>query len=228
MASRYTDADKAKALEVLKAEGLTAAAKSSGASKSTVLRWARAAGLDPADYADRSTEQNRQAAEASAAARRRTMLENRAKVSDLLLERLAPKSAAILADRLDEDAELTDRLRDAETKLEMAIIALEACGTPPEGADIEERKRYADARKQARAAVQDAMLIRRAWADSRIAIRDLVGILTRALGDHLSLEGEAAAAAAADTDAGLVVVFTAPRPDRKRPADVITLEPTTK
>lgn len=224
----YTADDKAAALEVLKAEGLSAAARSAGCSKSTVIRWARAAGLDPADYADRSTAQNEAAAAASVAARRVTMLERRAELSDLLLDSLAPKAAAIIAGRLDEDAELTRRLDDATTKLEAAIMALEVAGTPPKDAGTDELKRYAALRKEATAAVKDAMLVRSAWSDARIDVRTLVGVLTRALGDHLALEGEAAAVAAQDNVDGLVVVFTAPRPDRKAPADVITLEPTTK
>lgn len=221
----YTDKQVAAALDVLKEKGLSAAAASAGCSKSSIIRWAKAAGLDPAEYADRSTEQNAKAAAASVAARRAAMLDRRAGLSDQLLGELAPKAATILLGRLEEDEELTRRLDDATTKLEAAIIGLEVAGSPPEGADKDELKRYAEARKQAVAAVRDAMLVRRAWDDARVDVRTLVGVLTRAIGDHLNLEGDLEDLA---TGAGaFTIVLTAPRPQRggEPIPDVVTLEP---
>lgn len=220
----YTAADKAAALKVLKAEGLPAASAASGASKSTVKRWADAAGIAPSEYAERSSEQNARAAAASVAARRTAMLERRVELSDQLVGQLAPKAAAIILTRLDEDAELTRRLDDATEKLEAAIIALEVGGTPPADATPEQLKAYAAVRKQAAAAVKDAMLVRSAWSDARIDVRTLVGVLTRAIGDHLGLEGdveELAAGAGAFT-----VVLTAPRPERGEAVPpIVTLDP---
>lgn len=220
----YTAEQKAAALEVLKVDGLAAAARSAGASKSSVIRWARAAGLDPADYADRSTEQNAKAAAAAVAARRATMLEHRAGLSDRLVGELAPKAAAILLNRLDEDAELTDKVNAATEALELAIAALEVAGTPDEDATPEQLKTFAAARKQAVAAVKDAMLVRRAWADARVDVRTLVGVLTRAIGDHLNLEGDLEPL---EGGAGsFTVVLTAPRPERGEAVpELVTLPP---
>lgn len=219
--TRYSDDDRAAALEVLKAEGLPAAAASAGCSKSTIIRWARAAGLDPADYAERSTEQKRQAAAASVAARQARVVEERIALSDLLLK-LAPTAGALLLDRLEEDRRTAERVAAAEERLEVAIGALAACADPPEDATPEVRKTFAEARKDARAAVSDARLVLSAWRDSRAKVPELVGVVTRAVHDHLALEGEAAEAAT--TPAGFTVVLSAPRPDRRNRPEPVTLE----
>lgn len=223
-ARRYTAADKAAAIDVLKADGLTAAAKASGAAKSTVLRWAEAAGLDPSAFADRSTEQNARAARAAVAARRLTMTAQRVELSDTLIGSLAPKAAALIASRLDEEDRYTELILAAEERLELAVAGLLACGDPPEDATPEVRKTFAEARKGARAAVADARLILDAYRTARAKLPELVGVLTRAVTDHLNLEGEAADAAQAT--GSFMVTLTAPRPTRKAaPPGVVTLDP---
>jgi transposase-like protein len=221
---RYTDADRARAVEVLKADGLTAAAKAIGCAKATVLAWAKAADVDPSDYADRSTDQNTRAAVAAVAARRATMVKNRAALSDELIGKLAPKAAALIADRLDEEARYAELIAEAEERLELAVIGLLACGDPPEDADVDTRKTFAEARKTARAAVADARLILDAYRSGRVKVPELVGVLTRSVTDHLALEGEAQDAAAAS--GSFAVTITAPRPPRRAPAPgVVTLDP---
>lgn len=211
---RYTDEQKATALEELKANGLAAAARQSGAAKSTVLAWAKAAGLDPALYADRSTDQNAKAAAASAAVRRTTMLANRAALADTLLGRLAPKAAELIAARLEEEATLAERLAADEERLEAAILALDALGQPDDPADpatVDERKVKAKMREEARERVKDATMMLRAHRDARVKVPELVGVLTRSVSDHLALEGDAEQVAGAEA---FTVVITSPRPQR--------------
>jgi transposase-like protein len=70
---RYSDADKARALELYRSAGLPAAARSVGADKRTVLRWAKAAGASPAV----STEQAAAQTAAANAERHRIIAESR-------------------------------------------------------------------------------------------------------------------------------------------------------
>lgn len=224
--SRYSDADKAEALEVLKADGLAAAARAVGCSKSTVIRWARAAGLDPADYADRSTTQNQQAARASVAARQAAMVDRRASLSDLILERITPRAAELLADRLDEEAEVAEQVKAAAERLELAIGFLDATAEEAkaldENATTRQRRFLEEQRRQARADVDDAQAILKAHRAGRLRVPDLVGVITRGIHDHLALEGEAAEVADA---AGFTVVLSAPRPNRRNRPDPVVLDP---
>lgn len=227
---RYTDADKAAALEVLKAEGLPAAAKSAGCSKSTIIRWAKAAGLDPSAYAERSTEQNKAAAAASVASRRRAMVDRRIAISDLLLEQLAPEAAAILADRLAEERATTELVKGAAERLELAITGLGAIvglieEAKAEGSTVsaEQLANLEEQRKAARAHVTDAKVILEAHRAGRIKVPELVGVLTRAIADHLTLEGDAEAAAAHD-GTGFTVILSAPRPNRLNQPEPVQLQ----
>lgn len=222
---RYTDEDRARALEVLQADGLAAAAAAIGCSKSTVSRWAEAAGIDLAATAERSTEQKRQAAAASVAARAAKLVDRHAQLSDLLLERLAPQAAELIAERLEEDRRQAERIAEAEEHLDAAIAALAVIADVAEGADNpEEARRVArEERKGARERVLDARAVLEARRAGRVKVPELVGVLTRAVNDHLLLEGKAAEAADA-TPAGFTVVLSAPRPDRRHRPEPVVLE----
>lgn len=209
----YTDADKTTAIETLKTDGLAAAARTSGASKSTVIRWARAAGLNPADYANRSTAQNEAAAVAAVAARKLATIERRGRISDLLIGDLAPKAIAAIDRRLDEEAELDALVADAQTSLYNATVALEVLSAPPDPKDPlgpEERNAIAAARIDAREAVKSAALVLRTFQQARTKVPELVGVFTRSINDHLALDGDAADQAAASGT--FTLIFTAPRP----------------
>lgn len=197
----------AAALETLVTEGLPAAAKFAGVSKSTVVRWARKAGITAEQYAQRTDAKN--TAEATRV-RRETMLRERGELSDMLRNRLGLPAARVIAQRLERvesDEELIELAR-GRWKDAMAVETQAADFGP----DAQLQARQATARAKVDVLVAEA---------GTISTRDLVGILTRAVHDHLALEGDAATEA---QPGEVAVVFTAPRPARG-PITVVQLNP---
>lgn len=222
---RYTDAEKAAALDVLRAEGLAAAARHSGAAKSTIKAWAAAAGITPDDYATAAARSaTERATAASAAARTAATVEKRATLAELLLDRNAQRAAELIADRLTEEADAAAKVADASARLDSAILALEVLNAPDDPDDPatpEERAARQAMRKDARQAVTDARLNLLALRAGRAKLPELVGVLTRAVHDHLRLLGDLDAV---DDGAPFAITLTAPRPARQ-PLDVVTLDP---
>lgn len=168
-----------------------------GPSKSTLRRW-----LDQAedDGEDVPEARRRDQVEAAVEARRAQLLEERADLSELLVRKLAQPAVHLLANRLEEAQE--DERLVVETRARMLeALAFERQVGEDMGPDA--RK---DAAKATKAARQDLELAER----RRIPVRELVGVITRAVSDHLSLEGEEREEAATGD---LVVELMVPRPD---------------
>lgn len=213
---RYTDADR-QAVRDARAHGATleeaAATIDPPCSVDTARRWCR--GIEV--VRTEPTEKQAEAAAAARDARRAVILERRGQLSDDLLGRLSPAALALLLGRLEEQVDLAPLILEDERRLEDAILSLEALNADDDPKDPESREERAakdQLRRSARQRVMDARLILAAHRDARIPVRDLVGVLTRSLADHLTLEGEAADAA---DRVPIPVIFTSPAPDRRTP-----------
>lgn len=198
---------KAGALAILVADdgGLAKAAEYAGVSKSTVSRWAKAAGISPDQYGG---EGRKQTADATAA-RMAAVVKDRGELDELLRQGLALPAARVIAQRLqrvEADEELIEVARN-RWKDAMAVEAQASDFGP-------------DAVRQASQATAKAKVDVLVAEAGTISTRDLVGILTRSVHDHLALNGEDADVAPGEVS----VVFTAPRPER-RPLEVVQLPP---
>lgn len=168
--------------------------------RSTLQGWARGAGLE-VDVDPKKTRDTEKATEE----RLRRLDAGRAQLSELLLEKLSRPAAEEIARQLAEAQEAEEMVAAArqayQDALKMVPVARDMEKTEPGSV----KGAWATVR-QARAELAFAM-------DFRIGVRDLVGIVTRSLGDHLALEG-------LGDDAGqvgdLIVEFTTPRPDRRK------------
>lgn len=219
---------KAKAIELLGAgldpvqtrDALAELCTPRGPSLNTVKGWARAAGVDVNAENVREAEEveARRQTEAATAARLAKLQGRRQAMSEALLERLTSPSVELIADRLVEELEVRDYVQTARVGLEMALAEHRVAGevlaelqtTPKAERDDgwkDQQATATEARKLARSSVQDARLALNAVLDARIPVRDLVGIATRALADHLALEGLDADEQA---DGGIVVELTMP------------------
>lgn len=154
---------------------------------------------------------------AASEARAEQMAEARTDLADLLLRQLGRLAAAALVVRLEEQAGAAERVALAEQALDDAVVGLEALAAPDDAGDPatpEEKATKAELRKAARERVSDARLVLAAYREGRIPVPALVGVLTRAVGDHLALEGKASALPGAGA---IVVEFGAPLPDATPP-----------
>lgn len=213
-AAGYTD-DQKQQVRDARAAGATLedAAAVVGCSVDTARRWCRGIAV----VRTAATEKQEEAAALARAARRETILTKRAGLSDDLLGRLSPAALELLVGRLEEQVDLAPLIAEDERRLEEAILGLEALSVADDAKDEatrEERAVKSDLRRQARERVMDARLILAAHRDARIPVRDLVGVLTRAVADHLTLEGEATAGELAMP---VPVIFTQPQADRRPP-----------
>lgn len=115
--------------------------------------------------------------------RNRRLVEDRERLSVLILDRLSRPSAELIADRLRAEVEeVQPRIDAARVRLEQALELLD--GFSDSGPDDE-------LKKAAERQVRTARLIYEAERGFAIPVRDLVGILTRSVADHLLLEGMA-------------------------------------
>lgn len=180
-----------------------------------ILRLLEEKGALPDPAAAVAAERTRLADKRAKAAEVRSakMAEGRSELAEVLLDRLSRLAAAQLVARLEEQAGTAERVALAEQALDDAVTALEALGAPDDVADPatpEERKAKAELRKGARERVSDARLVLAAYREGRIPVPALVGVLTRAVSDHLALEGKAADLPGAGA---IVLEFGAPLPD---------------
>lgn len=177
-----------------------------GPAKGTLRRW-----LDDAEAAGEQVPEARRRADVEAAvdARRAQLLEQRAELSALLVDRLSRPALELIAHRLEEATTDEQLVADARQRY-LDAVAVERMAAD-EGE--EERKR---ASAVTRARLGDLKFA----ASMRLDVRDLVGVLTRSVHDHLALEGEASDE---DRRGDLVVELAIPRPVAA--TDVVELEP---
>lgn len=99
----YDDATKAAAVAMVRASGLAESAAEFDVPKPTLLRWAKAAGVDTADATKRSIAQNELAGAAASSRRRRLVeeaLERTAEIMAASLVRAAQVELGMLSGRL--------------------------------------------------------------------------------------------------------------------------------
>lgn len=137
--------------------------------------------------------------------------EARMVLSERLLEKLTSPAVDQIASRLEEAQkaeELVSAAREAyQDALKMVPMTRDAMA---DADPVEVRKALKEVWRvvgEARAELSFAM-------DFRIGIRDLVGIVTRGLGDHLALEG--LGVGEDETHGDLIVEHSIPRPDRPK------------
>lgn len=85
-AGRWPPETQARAVDLYTTQGLATAATETGIPKSTIRRWAKNAGVDPAASRARSTEQTRAATEASVARRAARLAEAREELTERVVE----------------------------------------------------------------------------------------------------------------------------------------------
>ena len=162
----YTEADKAKALAMLEAGGMAATHRATGIPKSTLNRWAKAAGVDLGDQARTRTKVATEAVRARAAEVKLNTVE--------LLEGHLAQAGHFLATIAGINAQAADAIAD----LDPDLIA------------------YVSTMAGPKAVINDAntsSLVKRADALALLplAVRDAEGIVTRAIHDLQLLRGEA-------------------------------------
>lgn len=200
MPSRWSDEQRAEALELYAAHGLTEAVRRSGVPRSTLHRWAQAAGAESGsrEHSHRQTRAARAATTAAHAAGRATFAERLAHLADeradlagRLLTDLAPDSAQLIARRLDRALEGDDLVADAAQRWAdcLRLERLAADMGPDAVRDAQE------ATRSARADLEAAERL-------ALSTRDLLAVLDRSVAGYLALEG----AAADDRGAGAIVV----------------------
>lgn len=172
--------------------------------RSTLIGWAR-----KAEISLDNVDPHKRAATGSATAQRlENLAGDRAELAAVLVRELSRPAANLIAKRLEAAVETetlvklaTDRYRDA------LIFEAQVRGSYGEGSD-EAKGARAGAEKSVREARTDLRLALELSMDTR----DLVGIVTRSVNDHLALEG----LALSDKGGGdLIVELAIPRPDRK-------------
>jgi hypothetical protein len=174
--------------------------------RSTLAKWAQNRGIE----LDVAPDKNARETTAATSARLARLEEGRAELSELLLEKLSRPAVEELDRRLQEAREAEALVTAARQAYQDALTAVAMTR------DLEKDSEP----KARRAAIKEAMghvyQTRQELAfamDFRIGVRDLVGLLTRALGDHLALEG----LDADDAEVGdLIVELNVPRPDPRQ------------
>lgn len=146
-----------------------------GPSKGTIRRWL--ADVDPDTLPDPADTERTAAATEE---RRRRTAKARGELAELLVDRLARPAAELLAGRLAEAVEDEELIAAARERYTDALKM--------------ERQASADfgpeARKDAAKVTKEARIDLKYAERRRPDVRELVGVLTRAVGDHLDLEGE--------------------------------------
>jgi hypothetical protein len=211
MSAAYPDEVRARALELLAVGTSIAATRraltdqfGTSPAGSTLKRWATEAGVD------RSVQPRKGGAtpaEAQAARLERLAIE-REDLSEMLLSKLSRGTADLLARRIS-------RALEAEELVDIAAQRWADC-LKLERMAIEEQMGTEAVRdaKRATAAASDDLAVAHRLA---IGTRDLVGILTRAVTDHLAIEG----IGADERDTGEIIVeLLVPEPTR--PDEVAT------
>jgi hypothetical protein len=136
-------------------------------------------------------------------ARREQMTKKREELSDLLIGRLSRPAAETIAKRLVEAEQYEDLVARASQRFLDALKAEEVAR-----ADFGEEE-LASARKATRQARLELSTV----LELRIDVRDLVGVVTRGIADHLALEGiELEGKEVGD----LIVELLVPRPDPRK------------
>lgn len=149
-----------------------------GPSRSTLVGWARAEAIDLTNVAPGKSDKQRHATGPATEARLARLEVSRQRHSEMLLEELSRPAAALLKARLDEADEVEELVDLARERYVDAVkVARQADDFGPEAV------------KAANAAVRDARRELELAAGFRINVRDLVGIITRSITDHLALEG---------------------------------------
>lgn len=199
---------------VERGDSLRSIAAAEGISAALVHKIAgmmRAVGaLPPEPERVQKRRENSQAAREAALASREGRRDlGRAELSDTLLHRLSAVAVERLLQRLGEELEGDARVGEARRALDEAVLALEALNAADDGdaGDAELVKVKKELRASARQRVTDARLVLGAYREGRIPVRELVGVLTRAVGDHLALEGQAQA-----VPPPIILEFGAPLP----------------
>lgn len=164
--------------------------------RSTVIDWGKAAGIELVTRRPRDTTP-------ATDARLAKLDEDRRSLSELLLGGLSRPSAELIASRLQSAVAVQETIDIARLSFTDAMkLEAQAIGDYP---DPESKER-----KGARAAVRSARLALEIALESSVGVRDLVGVLTRAIADHLTLEGKGE-----DDEAvgDLIVEIHVPRPE---------------
>lgn len=225
MAAPYPDHIKARALELLAAgESIAGTRKTLAAehpgervpASATLKAWCTAAGIDRSVRPQRGAAAGAATPEKALEARLARQAEERRDLSELILTKLSRNAADLLARRLA-------RALEAEELVDLAA---------QRWADCLKLERMAVEEQMGREAVREAKAATAAASDDlavahRLAIgtRDLVGILTRSVVDHLALAG----VDAEDRDTGDLIVellIPEPVPDDAAVADEDDLERT--
>lgn len=176
--------------------------------RSSFLRWAAAAGIDTDVRDPKRARDTSKATEARLA----RLDVARQELSEMLLGRLTRPAAEQIAARLEEAREAEELVTAARQAYQDALKAV------PMVRDLMADKDPAELRaalKEAWKAVYQARNEVGFAMDFRIAVRDLVGVITRGLGDHLALEG-LAYGDDQDIAGDIIVEHSIPRPDRAK------------
>lgn len=173
--------------------------------RSTLQAWARRADIE-LDVDALKTRDTTAATEA----RLLRLEEGREQLSERLLEKLTRPAVDLIQGRLEEAAEV-DQVINAAREVYLDALKMIPAARELEQADEANRGAVAGAWE----AVKLAGAELKAVLGLRIEVRDLVGIVTRGLGDHLALEG-----LGNDEDdrtrGDLIVELSVPRPDRAK------------
>lgn len=185
--------------------------------RSTLVAWAKrgSIALDVTPGKTRDTT-------AATEARLERLAQGRDALSELLLDKLSKPAAALLMRRL-ETAVDAEELVDVARERWADSMKLEAQVRQDFGPKSDELK-------SARRATYDARVDLELAKEGTLEVRDLVGILTRTLGDHLVIEG-LDLEEEEDQGGNVEVTFNVPRPDPKaadaavvRQADLTLIE----
>lgn len=147
---------------------------------STLKRWAAEAGVERAVQPQKGGDP-----EAALAARLARLQTDREALSEVILDRLTRPAAELIARRLEEEVNVVvPRVDAARQRLDEAVDLFKGF------LDADPADAF---RKGALEQVRQARLVYEAELGRTLPIRDLVGVLTRSIADHLALEGVAAA-----------------------------------
>lgn len=177
----------------------------------TLRGWRREAGVAASD------PKKAPAPSADGVAARLVKLgKDRELISEALLTRLTRPAVELIARRLEEEVEtVLPRIEDARTRVDDAAELLASLSDAPRDGEL-----YKGAARY----LQQARLIYQAETGLALPVRDLVGIVTRSVADHLLLEGIAADLEEFDSSKSLTVELVMPRPDRAKAERAAKLE----
>lgn len=170
---------------------------------STLRKWAAEAGMKRGAAATRTSEKGGATPDELHAARLARLDVQRGGFSEAILTRLTGPSLELIAARLVDEAEVIQpRIDAARVRLEEALELLD--GFKDSGPDDK-------LRQSAMREVQQSRLLYQFEASMALPLRDLVGVLTRSIGDHLALEGMAEIPELAGADRIVVELHGIPR-----------------